>query len=442
MEMTQETNIPKSLDFFAQDTYSPLFWDDEDCGIGDEESFYIGDKEYSLSSLMGFNEWFRQADKYDPYSDVAHFTQDGRDEWINQGYLYAKQIRQMIPKSVKLYYVYWHRFNDGEWSTCRVYIPIFHLRLKEKPMPKKPDGTPDWLAVNIERAMHYIYEEMNMTRDEADEYVRSNFDEVCERGDSRELRKFWRTVFFKVVSRILCDNSCGQLKVGFNPDLFYRGSEIAVANFGKGFCDFAMVLTKQLGDEIRPYLKMFYEGVRVLPPIILHMLLASKNHKYEVSDIDVLNYGRYSFYKYTSCNHWLPIWTDSPKPLTEEMVWDSMRRIIDMQVNCFGDEPYESASRWRRYNWRVYLPRVQNNKEAAEYENKDALVKWVMNSETIREAINEMQDLPTTVYEKPKTGLFLLEEEVVCWRVNEEDWEFLDMYKFLRQQFGEPDYYW
>jgi hypothetical protein len=48
---------------------------------------------------------------------------EGMEEWINQGYEFAKQIRAMIPKEIGLYYAYWHQFGDGEWRWCKAYIP-------------------------------------------------------------------------------------------------------------------------------------------------------------------------------------------------------------------------------------------------------------------------------------------------------------------------------
>lgn len=117
--------LPRYIVFQADDTFSFLFWDDEDAAIGDYESFYIGDDEYSLLSLEGLKEWFYKADKYDPYTDVAQFTTDGMEEWINQGYEYAKQVRAMIPKGIKMYYGYWHHFGDGRWRMCRAYITPF-----------------------------------------------------------------------------------------------------------------------------------------------------------------------------------------------------------------------------------------------------------------------------------------------------------------------------
>ena len=44
------------------------------------------------------------------------------EEWINQGYRYALQVRDMQPEDIALYYGYWHQFGDGEWRFCRAYI--------------------------------------------------------------------------------------------------------------------------------------------------------------------------------------------------------------------------------------------------------------------------------------------------------------------------------
>ena len=81
-----------------------LFWNEEGVAIGDYDSFFIGDEEYSTSSIIGFKEWFLQVDKYDPYTDIAQFMTEGMEEWVNLEYEFAKQIRSMIPKEVGLYY--------------------------------------------------------------------------------------------------------------------------------------------------------------------------------------------------------------------------------------------------------------------------------------------------------------------------------------------------
>lgn len=122
--MTTE-NRPKYIRMMADDTTLPfLFWDDEGCAIGDFESFHINEEEFLLSSLKGLEEWFLQADKYDPYEVVRPFTNEGMEEWINQGYKYAKQVRKILPNDIELCYQYWHKFGNGEWVACRAYITL------------------------------------------------------------------------------------------------------------------------------------------------------------------------------------------------------------------------------------------------------------------------------------------------------------------------------
>lgn len=118
-----EFHNPQFLVFMAEDTFAPLFWDDEDVGIGDADSFYIGENEYDLSSLIGLKEWFSHADRYDPFSAITDFNRIGMGDWINQGYEFAKQIRKMIPKEIDLYYSFWHQFN-ADWKCCRVLITL------------------------------------------------------------------------------------------------------------------------------------------------------------------------------------------------------------------------------------------------------------------------------------------------------------------------------
>ena len=114
--------LPEYIVMEPDTTYSPLFWNDEGMAIGEYDLFYIGDEEYSTSSLAGLAEWYMQADKYDPYTDIAEFTTEGMEEWINQGYEFAKQLRSIIPKEIEFYYGFWHQFGDGEWRCCKAYI--------------------------------------------------------------------------------------------------------------------------------------------------------------------------------------------------------------------------------------------------------------------------------------------------------------------------------
>ena len=117
-----EEEMSKAIVMGPDTSYSPLFWDEEDAAIGDYDLIFIGDEEYSTSSIIGLKEWFMQADKYDPYTDIAEFTKEGMEEWINQGYEFVKQLGKIIPKDIELYYGYWHQFGDGRWRWCKAYI--------------------------------------------------------------------------------------------------------------------------------------------------------------------------------------------------------------------------------------------------------------------------------------------------------------------------------
>ncbi|MFC4672646.1 helicase-related protein, partial [Dysgonomonas termitidis] len=58
------------------------------------------------------------------------------------------------------------------------------------------------------------------------------------------------------------------LNAGIDPELFAIGAEMAVYNIEAGarkFADFAGRMIDDLGDNIRPYLKAFYEGARQMP---------------------------------------------------------------------------------------------------------------------------------------------------------------------------------
>ncbi len=106
----------------AEDSFAPLFWDDDDTGIGDAYSISIDNKEISLSDLKGLKEWYCHADKYDPYTDVSTFTVEGMEEWINKGYEYALQVNELLQKDIDLYYGCWHQFGDGKWRFCKAYL--------------------------------------------------------------------------------------------------------------------------------------------------------------------------------------------------------------------------------------------------------------------------------------------------------------------------------
>lgn len=60
----------------------------------------------------------------------------------------------------------------------------------------------------------------------------------------------------------------GQMNIGFDPELFSIGAEMAAYHIEAGarkFGDFAQRMIEDVGDAVRPYLKSFYEGARQFP---------------------------------------------------------------------------------------------------------------------------------------------------------------------------------
>lgn len=59
-----------------------------------------------------------------------------------------------------------------------------------------------------------------------------------------------------------------QMNIGFDPELFSIGAEMAAYHIEAGarkFGDFAQRMIEDVGDSVRPYLKSFYEGARQFP---------------------------------------------------------------------------------------------------------------------------------------------------------------------------------
>lgn len=63
-------------------------------------------------------------------------------------------------------------------------------------------------------------------------------------------------------------NKLNNLNVGFDPELFTIGTQMAIYHIEAGarkFADFASRMVEDLGDNVRPYLKSFYESARHAP---------------------------------------------------------------------------------------------------------------------------------------------------------------------------------
>lgn len=461
--MTELAHKPKYIVFKAEDSFSPLFWDDEDVGIGDANTLCIGNDEFSMSALKGLKEWRSKADKYDPYSDVATFTTDGMEEWISQGYAYARQLRKMIPLDIELYFAFWHRLTNGKWVLWKSFITKSFSYTQANPMPMTRSGIePDWLAATPESVLRYLYGEMGLSRNEVANFLCDKvYAASIEHGETlhdipcyvppeekqtdefkalvrvhkRALEKydFWLDVLRKELSRRLCRNSKGQLRIGFDPELFERASELAVRCYWGDYVKYVKYMLKALGEPVRPYLQVLYDVARWIPNKERDAIEYANSHRYEVSSIDVLGCSDFSFFLYSKQGYHLPIWTDEPKPLTEGMVWDSLNKIIKMQVEQGGEQPYEMAWQYRGYFDRGhFLPKVKNEEEARDYRAMEALCYWLMNASGIKIFLKMTRDIKP-IYEEDEGNRRWWYNDgcLVCKRLKEEEWEFLDMYNLL-----------
>lgn len=83
----------------------------------------------------------------------------------------------------------------------------------------------------------------------------------------------------------------GQMNIGIDPEILTIGIEMAVYHIEKGarkFTDYARNMISDLGDDIRPYLKAFYNGARGLPE-----MSGFEMDSYDmVSSIDVANFDK------------------------------------------------------------------------------------------------------------------------------------------------------
>ena len=87
----------------------------------------------------------------------------------------------------------------------------------------------------------------------------------------------------------------GQVNAGVDPEVLAIGLELAVGYLDRGirkFSEFAKVLVSDLGDDVRPYLKAFYNGARDMPQIVENGLDAQMDSADAVRSFDVTNFDK------------------------------------------------------------------------------------------------------------------------------------------------------
>ena len=87
----------------------------------------------------------------------------------------------------------------------------------------------------------------------------------------------------------------GQLNAGVDPEVLAIGLELAVGYIDRGlskFSRFAEMLINDLGEEVRPYIKAFYNGARDMPELVESGLSAEMDSYDAVNGFDIANFGK------------------------------------------------------------------------------------------------------------------------------------------------------
>ena len=87
----------------------------------------------------------------------------------------------------------------------------------------------------------------------------------------------------------------GQLNAGVDPEVLAIGLELAVGYIDRGlskFSRFAETLINDLGVEVRPYIKAFYNGARDMPELVESGLSQKMDGYDAVNGFDIANFGK------------------------------------------------------------------------------------------------------------------------------------------------------
>lgn len=87
----------------------------------------------------------------------------------------------------------------------------------------------------------------------------------------------------------------GQLNAGVDPEVLAIGLELAVGYIDRGlskFSRFAETLINELGEEVRPYIKAFYNGARDMPELVESGLSQKMDGYDAVNGFDIANFGK------------------------------------------------------------------------------------------------------------------------------------------------------
>ena len=164
-------------------------------------------------------------------------------------------------------------------------------------VPKREPATPQPKKVNVESLMGELNEKGEAKlSDHTDEQQQEESTEQPKQEEKKAKSKWVDDVDaerFEELRRRLRQKLGGQLNMGVDPEAFALGVEMSYLMLKHGarkFAEFAKQMIEALGENVRPYLKSFYNGARDLPEMAEYEKELTPYD--EVRTFDVMNFDK------------------------------------------------------------------------------------------------------------------------------------------------------
>lgn len=105
---------------------------------------------------------------------------------------------------------------------------------------------------------------------------------------------------YEELKKQMRDKLNNQLNTGIDPEVFVIGAQMAMYHIEAGarkFADFSSRMIEDLGDNVRPFLKSFYEGARHYPAETMKELSKEMDNSKFVSNFDIDNFNSEDYAK-------------------------------------------------------------------------------------------------------------------------------------------------
>lgn len=164
-------------------------------------------------------------------------------------------------------------------------------------VPKREPATPQPKKVNVESLMGELNEKGEAKLSDHTEEQQQEESTEQPKQEEKKAKSKWvddaDAERFEELRRCLRQKLGGQLNMGVDPEAFALGVEMSYLMLKHGarkFAEFAKQMIEALGENVRPYLKSFYNGARDLPEMAEYEKELTPYD--EVRTFDVMNFDK------------------------------------------------------------------------------------------------------------------------------------------------------